>query len=424
VSTTHSHTFATTPDERAAALVTDAIARTYAVTAQRWCGAELQVEFAEDVTPAAFRELMMRLSFVASKTTGKTLYENRPDRPAPPDPFDALVAREDVLRVGPGLFVLQGEFLRLLRHFDAHWLGIARDLDAVEQDNPGVWPVDLYRRIDYLAEFPQQSILATTVAPNHADLEAVATRYARDRAYETVDVAQHLAPATFGLQSAVCDCCYYALRGRRDHRDTLYTTCNKVFRNERSESGSLDRLTSFTVRDIMCVGSQEYVMAQRERLLELAIAFLAELDLDGALTVANDPFFAGDALIKAVFQNAAELKYELLVRLPFSGRELAIGSVNLHQDFFGRAFGITQPDGAPVWSGCLGIGFERLVYAIYAQYGLDTAAWPARLRRVVGDDATEATSGARPAAGPASRKPDVASARPAPDELPVGGEPR
>jgi seryl-tRNA synthetase len=187
-------------------------------------------------------------------------------------------------------------------------------------------------------------------------------------------------PASFGLQSAVCDCCYYALRGRTDYHNTLYTTRNKVFRNECSPTGSLDRLTSFTVRDIMFVGGQEFVMAERERMLGLAREFLAELDLDSALASANDPFFAGDALIKAVFQNAAELKYELLARLPFSGRDLAIGSVNLHQDYFGRAFGITRPDGQPVWSGCLGIGFERLVYAVYAQFGTVVKTWPAHLR--------------------------------------------
>ena len=126
-------------------------------------------------------------------------------------------------------------------------------------------------------------------------------------------------------------------------------------------------------------------MAERNRMLDLARDFLAELDLDSVLVSANDPFFAGDALVKAVFQNAAELKYELLAKLPFSGREMAIGSVNLHQDFFGRAFGITRPEGEPVWSGCLGIGFERLVYAVYAQFGTDTKTWPAHLRAIVED---------------------------------------
>lgn len=381
----HRHTFAREPGERFATLVAEAIERTYAVAGLTWNGPELQVEFAEEVGEQAFAQLMTRLAFVGAKLTEKVLYENRPGRPAPPDPFDALVARHDVQPVGPGLFVLQGEFLRLFNHFDNHWRRLALDLGAVEQDNPGVWPVDLYRKINYLAEFPQQAILAAGVSPAHADLKAVAERYHQSRDYDSVDLGHHMAPASFGLQSAVCDCCYYALQGRSDHRDTLYTTRNKVFRNECSPTGSLDRLTSFTVRDIMCVGSRDFVMAERDRMIGLARDFLARLDLDSALASANDPFFAGEALIKAVFQNAAELKYELLARLPFNGRDLAIGSVNLHQDYFGRAFGITLPDGTPVWSGCLGIGFERLVYAVYAQFGLDTRNWPASLSAVLED---------------------------------------
>jgi hypothetical protein len=118
-------------------------------------------------------------------------------------------------------------------------------------------------------------------------------------------------------------------------------------------------------------------------MIELAIEFLAWLDLDCSIGVANDPFFTDESMIKAVYQNASELKYELLVKLPFSGKELAIGSINLHQDFFGRAFDITLPDGGFVWSGCIGIGFERLVYALYAQYGTESDSWPAHLCHIV-----------------------------------------
>jgi seryl-tRNA synthetase len=118
-------------------------------------------------------------------------------------------------------------------------------------------------------------------------------------------------------------------------------------------------------------------------MIELAIEFLAWLDLDSSIAAANDPFFTDESMIKAVYQNASELKYELLVKLPFSGKELAVGSINLHQDFFGQAFDIKLPDGGFVWSGCLGIGFERIVYALYAQYGTESDSWPAHLRRIV-----------------------------------------
>jgi seryl-tRNA synthetase len=118
-------------------------------------------------------------------------------------------------------------------------------------------------------------------------------------------------------------------------------------------------------------------------MIELAIEFLDRLDLESSIAAANDPFFTDESMIKAVYQNASELKYELLAKLPFSGKELAVGSINLHQDFFGQAFDIKLPEGGFVWSGCLGIGFERIVYALYAQYGTETDSWPAHLKRIV-----------------------------------------
>ncbi len=378
----HRHRFGREICGAAADFVVAALRRTYAVEDLALDGRDLCATLGEAVAADAFADLMRRLEFVTSKMTDRTLYENRPGRAAPPDPFPALVARRDIQPVGPGLFVLQGEFLRLQRHFDEHWRAVALQLGAVEQDNPAIWPVELYRRIDYFADFPHQVILAAPVKPHHADRAAVASAYARREDYAAV-ATDHLAPSTFGLQSAVCDTCYFALQGARDYTDTLYTTRNKVFRNECSQTNSLDRLTSFTVRDIMFVGSERYVLAQREAMLELAVGFLDRLDLDATIAAANDPFFTGDAMIKTVYQNAADLKQELLVTLPFNSREMAIGSVNLHQDFFGRCFDIAQPDGRPVWSGCLGIGFERLVYAIYAQYGLDTTTWPLHLREIL-----------------------------------------
>jgi seryl-tRNA synthetase len=192
-----------------------------------------------------------------------------------------------------------------------------------------------------------------------------------------------MAPSDFGLQSAVCDTCYYVLKGKRGFGNTLFTTYNKVFRNECSETNSLDRLTSFSVRDIMFVGDQKFVMQQQQKMIELAIEFLAWLDLDSSIAAANDPFFTDESMVKAVYQNASELKYELLVKLPFSGKDLAVGSINLHQDFFGQAFDIKLSEGGFVWSGCLGIGFERIVYALYSQYGTASGSWPAHLRRIV-----------------------------------------
>jgi seryl-tRNA synthetase len=381
--TTHTYRFNREVTEQASSFIADAIERTYDVEHIDFYENILNLVFHEAVSTESFDNLVGRLDFISAKMTAKSLFENHPERNAPRDPFDTLQQSGDVQPVGRGLFVLQGQFLKLFQYFNEYWRKKALDLGAVEQDNPAVWPARLYRDINYIAEFPHQIILASPVKQHNADLTAMAQKYSKENAFDHIDITEHMAPSDFGLQSAVCDICYYVLRGKTGFENTLFTTYNKVFRNECSETNSLDRLTSFSVRDIMFVGDQEFVMHQRQKMIELAIEFLAWLDLDSSIAAANDPFFTDESMIKAVYQNASELKYELLVKLPFSGKELAVGSINLHQDFFGQAFDITLPNGGFVWSGCLGIGFERIVYALYAQYGTESDSWPAHLSRIV-----------------------------------------
>ena len=46
---------------------------------------------------------------------------------------------------------------------------------------------------------------------------------------------------------------------------------------------------------------------------------------------------------------------------------------------FGKAFKIQSSNGKKVFSGCIGIGFERIVYTLYCQYGPRLEKWPKKL---------------------------------------------
>jgi hypothetical protein len=59
---------------------------------------------------------------------------------------------------------------------------------------------------------------------------------------------------------------------------------------------------------------------------------------------------------------------------------LSAGSFNIHDDFFGRSFGIRNPAGSLVSTGCFGVGIERWVWALFAQHGIDVDRWPAAAR--------------------------------------------
>jgi hypothetical protein len=358
------------------AFVEASLRTSFRITGFSAAGGEARIGHPDDESGEAIRAMVKRFLFISKNIHKDLVFHNDVPIAYTADPQPELERTREVMPIQPGFFSLQGDFLRVFQAVNAASRRLAMEVQAIEQEHPAVWPVRLFKMIDYFHEFPQQMILCAPVKDDFATRSLFSKLFRKDQGFETVPMNEHMADAAYGLQPAVCDCCYYVLEGSRSHADAFYTTVNKVFRNERSSSNRLDRLTNFTVRDIMFVGSEGFVLEARQRLIEMLQRFLAGLHINAKIETANDPFFANDSAMKTVFQNAHRLKYELLARIPHLDREIAVGSINLHTDFFGKAFDIKMADGATAHSGCIGVGMERMTYALFCQHGPKLAAWP------------------------------------------------
>lgn len=186
------------------------------------------------------------------------------------------------------------------------------------------------------------------------------------------------------LSTAACQPCYRALRDRTLTGPELLTGRATCYRYESGATEGLRRLREFGVRELVCVGTPEQVSRMRERMLATAEDILRDTGLCGRIMTASDPFFIDTASRMRMYQLSFEVKHELLARLPFDGSELAVGSVNHHEDHFGRAWEIRTECGEWAHSCCFGLGLDRWCYAVFAQYGLDPAGWPAVLRPAEG----------------------------------------
>jgi seryl-tRNA synthetase len=51
----------------------------------------------------------------------------------------------------------------------------------------------------------------------------------------------------------------------------------------------------------------------------------------------------------------------------------------MHNNFFGNRFNISC-DGQPAFTGCVGLGLERWLLAIFTQHGFEPENWPALLQ--------------------------------------------
>ena len=155
----------------------------------------------------------------------------------------------------------------------------------------------------------------------------------------------------------------------------IFTAKNRCTRNEPSGFRALTRQRNFTMREIMVLGDRDFVLLYRQKMLDTLRDLVEQLGMTCKIESASDPFFTNDAAYKAVFQHSFKLKYECLAELPFSKDRLAIASVNLHNDTFGKAFGVTLSGGSTMHSACLAFGLERWAYALLSQYGWDRAQW-------------------------------------------------
>jgi seryl-tRNA synthetase len=87
------------------------------------------------------------------------------------------------------------------------------------------------------------------------------------------------------------------------------------------------------------------------------------------------PFFFYKDIKKKIFQQTNRLKYEIQLYLPYEKKWSAVASINNHLETMTKAYNIKFRNKKSISSGCIGIGYERLIYAIYSQKGIINNLW-------------------------------------------------
>ncbi len=291
------------------------------------------------------------------------------------DPHPLLEARGDLFRFGQGRFGFRPRLLELMEFFDRQFVDLAERFPAAPHQFPTLIGADVMDRCKYLRSFPHTLSL---VAHLREDLDSIQNfaRTARWDGSGLVCDSADLGEIVCLLSPAVCFHCYAWLQDSCQPEPRAFTAIGKCFRYESGNLSGLERLWDFTMREIIFVGPQEYVLKQRQKAIDEATKLLDEWDLAYEIKSATDPFFIDEYSI-AAFQMAFNLKYEIQAALPYRGKALAVGSLNFHQDFFGRGLNVSTANGDAANMGCAAFGLERLVLAFLAQHGLDASRWPA-----------------------------------------------
>lgn len=282
-----------------------------------------------------------------------------------------LAARGELWEVSPGLIGLRGDALALLESIEDAVIGISRDERADEWRVPPGIPLAALARAEYFSSFPQWLTAASHLSANEADLRRVAE--SDDPAAEA---RSSLAPADAALLPAVCYHCYARFAGRTIDDATVVTAQQLCWRHEGDRLAPLERGWAFSMREIVCLGSQGDVQGFLTRGQTRAVRLAIKLGLAAGVVEAEDPFFAPTARGKGLLQRIKGLKRELVLPIG-NGRTIAAASVNDHETFFGAAFDIRLASGEWASTGCVAFGIERWLLAVLAAYGPHARDWPA-----------------------------------------------
>ena len=254
-------------------------------------------------------------------------------------------------RTADGGLDLHGSALRLAEYLDDQVVQWARELGAVEELFADTIAIKTLERAGFIKAFPQKLV--------------------------RIDGEDD-----YALPPAVCYHHYPYLADQTvDERGSVVTAIGRCFREEHNDDHPLERLRSFTMREIVAVGSAQFVEDVRAELLDRVGKWIVTMDLDGFIETATDPFFTTESRGRLLMQRVQPLKYELRLTVGDDGRSIAAASFNNHENHFGKSFSIRQRSGDFAHSGCAAFGWERWVVAFFAQHGEREESWPVQIRR-------------------------------------------
>jgi seryl-tRNA synthetase len=262
-----------------------------------------------------------------------------------------------------GLQALSTGATALLTTLDSlfeHW---GTGAGATSMIMPPLLPVESLARLDFYDNFPHQALLVCALNLDKRESGTGARR--------TSFRSEVLESSSLALPSAACFAVYLYHEGQHLADGTTVTVLGRCFRREEHYDG-LRRLLGFHMREIVALGTREFVVDHLHRFGDRIASFAAALDLTVRKEAATDPFYDKGAQ-RAVLQKLSPVKHEYLVG------DLAIASLNVHRNFFGERCNIRLADtGESVFTSCVAFGLERWLSVLLDRY----ESWEAAIKAV------------------------------------------
>lgn len=221
---------------------------------------------------------------------------------------------------------------------------------ALEYFVPSLVKGEVLGKCGYFNSFPQHLTVPTFIKKDY---------YEQVVEHKKIDGSQ-LGFHDLFLTPSACLGLYPMLEGKKVDNE-IFTMNVNVFRYEEGRFDGIVRFWDFNVREVVFVGSEEYVNAMMSEFKEITQKIANDIGIPMSITKANDFFYPTLVnKMKKRFQRTNALKFEMTSSV--DGKEVALGSFNYHNNHFSSLFHFDQE--GKVKSACIGYGLQRWVAAV------------------------------------------------------------
>jgi len=125
---------------------------------------KLSIKTKKKLSKIEIKKIVSSIDIFSRTKNKKILYKQEKKITFFKDPLKILRIKKEVVKIDENLFQFQGDFLKNFRSLDKYFKNLALlRFNATEQENPIIWPLDLFKKINYFNEFPQQVLMITSL---------------------------------------------------------------------------------------------------------------------------------------------------------------------------------------------------------------------------------------------------------------------
>lgn len=291
---------------------------------------------------------------------------------------------------GDGQISIKEPYVDLIEFFDDLFESISNGIFKSERYIfPTLLKTNILNRAGYFDSFPNLLMFVVRLKNSIENFDSFKKEFqdGTTGGYDPKKILKFICETEYSLPPTMCYYVYDMLSGEEFPNNRSLTAKGKSFRFENKYHQPLKRLWDFTIRETVFIGDHHYVQQNVHHYRDVLIQFFRRIGMRGYCETANDPFFLVENNASRInAQKMVGSKYELHLRIN-RNETVAAASFNLHSQYLSKKFCLykSKENHEFAYTGCVGIGLERVFLAFLSQFGVEEENWPQLVRDLLNE---------------------------------------